>query len=141
VDELLEWPWLRLERFYAAFVFREALDRLERQKDLIISALHANSVYDEHKEARRDEAVRNVEEQFADMARYLKRQAKGMPEAEPDDGYDEDNPFWAAAKRGAEKMTAPRADEADDGVTAGELVEAELSAKEMKEMLESLDQS
>lgn len=130
-----------MERFYAAFVLREAIARLDRQRDAIIAALHANSVYDEHAEAKREEAVQNVETHFDEVIVFLKARARGekTPEEEADD-YDESNPFWAAAKRGYERQMAPRVDEEDGDWSTNEMVRTTGADAEMREMLEKLDQ-
>jgi hypothetical protein len=138
VEELLDWPWLRMERFYAEFVLRTTVERLERQQDLIVASLHANGVYDEHREADRDQAIRAVEDAFRQATERLRAAANG--EDEDDDDYDESNPFWAAAERGVQRMGAPRADEGDEG-TARELVEGEASAEDVAAMIRNLDQT
>lgn len=137
MEELLDWPWLRMERFYSEFILRVTVERLERQQDLIIASLHANSVYDENKEADRNQAISSVEESFHQATDRLRAAARG--EEDDDDDYDENNPFWAAAERGVDRLSFPRADE--DGGSTRDLVEGEASAQDVASMIRSLDQT
>lgn len=141
MEDLLEWPWLRFERFYTTFVAREIVERMERQRDMIIAALHANSVYDEHEEAKRDEAIASVEESFDAATEYVRARARGEPtQAELDDDYDPDDPFWRAAERGAERMDMPRSDEGAEEMTAGDIVDGQQSMEDVRAALAKLDQ-
>ncbi len=137
-EDILVWPWLRFERCYEAFMLREQVDRLDRQRDLIVASLHANSVFDEHKEADRQQAVRGVEQSFAQAVDYLYAvsSGEGVQEAE----IDEDSAFWSAAKRGAEKLEMPRS-EGDPDATAEEAVEGERAMEEVREAWRAADQS
>jgi hypothetical protein len=139
IDQLLDWPWLRFERFYAAFMLRTLVERLDRQRDAIVAALYGNSVFDEHAEAKRDESIQAVDDSFNQAIAYVRSHASGEPDE--DDGYDENDPFWVAAKRGVAEIEVPRSDEQDYDFTAGELVEEESEAKEMARLVAELDQS
>lgn len=133
-----------MEKFYATFVLREAIARLDAQRDAIIAATYANSVYEEHKEAKREEVIQNVERHFDQVIASLKAAARGEtdPFEDEEDDFDESNPFWAAMRRNLDaQMDIPRADEDGDSFTVGELVETEQEANEIRTMLSNLDQN
>jgi hypothetical protein len=142
VDDLLDWPWLRFERFYNAFVVGEAVERMENLRDMIIAGLYANSVYDEHEEAKRDEAIQMIESSYSNAIDYLKARAAGEDTDEDEsDDFDEDDPFWKPVARAEAALNAPRADEADMDVTAGEVVDGEAAAEDIRDIMKDLDQS
>ena len=126
-----------MEVFYETFVVREMIERLERQRDLTVSSLYGNSVFDENEGARRDEAIRKVNEQFDQMVEYIIAMQKGESVGEE---IDEDNQFWAAAKRGVDRLEYPRSDEDEPGITAGDMIEEERSLEEVRSMMASMDQ-
>ena len=63
---MLSWPWKRFEKFYEAFAKRQIAEELTQRKLLLISAFYANTNYDSA-EAKRDEVVRGIEQQFAGL--------------------------------------------------------------------------
>lgn len=63
---MLAWPWKRFEKFYEAFAKRQIAEELTQRKLLLISAFYANTNYD-NPEVNRDDMIRKLEEQFADL--------------------------------------------------------------------------
>lgn len=104
-----------------------------------MAALYANNVYDKHPEAKRDEAIRHVEESFGEATYWLREQADPTPGR--DDDLDEDNPFFAKAMQGAEQMDRLRHDEGADEVSARDVVEGEQAAEQIRDAWADLDQS
>lgn len=63
---MLNWPWKRFEKFYEAFAKRKIADELTHRKLLLISSFYANPNYDS-KEVNRDDIIKKLEEQFAEL--------------------------------------------------------------------------
>jgi hypothetical protein len=103
VEELLEWPWLRFEVFYEAFVKAVVIESIERRKDAMIAALWANSNFDDDKGTRRN-AIEEIEANFQEAIDSVNNPM-------PENDIDMDNPFFNPALRGREKIEAPRNDE------------------------------
>jgi hypothetical protein len=75
---------------YAAMVKRQAAEEITRRKLMLVSALYANTNYDE-KEARRNEVLREIEQSFDEAVDVL---YGGGPVEEETKG----NPFFDAMK-------------------------------------------
>lgn len=108
MDELLDWPWKRFERFYEAAKKRDLVETLERRKDGMISALWSNSNYDDEKNTRQN-AIADIEERCEEAVEIILTgiDPSEVPEEEVDDQYG----FFAAGERGLSKILAPRDDE------------------------------
>lgn len=97
---------------------REIAESLERRRDDMISALWANSNYDDDKGTRKnaiEEITNNFDEAIA--------QIFGAKQAEEDE-IDDDNPFFQAAQRGQEKLleSVNYSAAADEGTEVREVV-------------------
>jgi len=90
VEEVLNWPWRRFEAFYAAFMKRVAIERIEERKDKMIAALWSNSNYDDDKGSRQN-AIREIEGNFSAAVAEIQG---GIVE----DEIDENDPFFAPLK-------------------------------------------
>lgn len=86
---------------------RQLIESLETRKDRMIAALWSNSNWDDDKGSRKD-AIEEIEENFEEATEMI---LLGIGPQEEEVEIDEDNPFFAAAKRGVEKIQAPRNDE------------------------------
>lgn len=105
MDELLQWPWRRFERFYAAYLKRQAVEGLERRKDQMISSLWSNSNYDDDKGTRKN-AIEELEQHYEEATRLILH----GPQVHEEE-IDENNPFFQPALRAAREIDTPRADE------------------------------
>lgn len=103
---------------------------------MIIASLHANSGLE-----KLGEAITQTESAYEEMIAYVRAVASGEEEDTGEEIDYENNPFWAAAKRGAESLHAPMVDEADGAVTTDEMVREERGFDEVKEILRGIDQS
>jgi hypothetical protein len=63
VEDILQWPWKRFERFYQAFIKRQVVESMERRKEALIAACWANSNYDDDKGTRQN-LVDEIEDHF-----------------------------------------------------------------------------
>lgn len=130
VDDILDWPWKRFEAFYEKFIERELIERLENRRDLMVSAIWSNSVYDEHEEADRTRVIEEIDSKFDEAVGFL----RGDVVQEPDIDFS-NNPFFAKAKEGLDKRVPPRTDDPD--LTAVQLTDDE---REVQDMIRKLDQ-
>jgi hypothetical protein len=85
---------------------RQVVESLERRKDQMIAALWSNSNWDDDKGTRQSQ-IEQLEAQYEEV--ITKVLSRNPPEQEEE--IDENNPFFAAAKRGVEKLEEPRNDE------------------------------
>lgn len=99
VEELLEWPWRRFEKFYEAFLRRTIIEGLERRKDSMIASLWANSNYDDEK-GTREKAIEEIEGNFQEAVLQLYFSESHQQEEE----INESNPFFKSAKEGQQKL-------------------------------------
>jgi hypothetical protein len=102
VEELLEWPWKRFDRFYDAFMRRQLIERLERRKEDMIAALWANSGFEKSED--RTNAIAEIEDNYEQMLRKL----LGL---DVEEEIDPNNPFFSAGERGLKRLEQPRDDE------------------------------
>lgn len=98
VEELLEWPWKRFEKFYESFMKRQVVERLEGRKDQMIASLWANSNYDDDK-GTRQKAIEEIEASFQNVVAEV---FDGENSSEEE--IDEENPFFVAAKKSQQKL-------------------------------------
>lgn len=105
MDELLQWPWRRFERFYESFLKRQAIEGLERRKEQMIASLWSNANYDDDKGTRKN-AIEELEGHF-DAATELILHGPQAKEEE----IDEANPFFVPAMKAARGIQTPRNDE------------------------------
>ena len=99
VEELLEWPWKRFEKFYESFMKRKVVETLEVRKDQMINALWSNSNYDDDK-GTRQKAIEEIEANFESVI----FQVFDGNSVEQEEEIDESNPFFVSAKKGQEKL-------------------------------------
>jgi len=118
VENLLEWPWKRFEKFYESFMKRKIVENLEGRKDQMIASLWANSNYDDDK-GTRQKAIEEIEENYQEVIVQVFEGAK----AEPEEEIDESNPFWASAKKGQEKLFAQVGITDDENSTVKEVID------------------
>lgn len=78
---------------------RMVVETLENRKDQMISALWSNSNYDDDK-GTRQKAVEEIEANFQSAVNQIVSGGKQAREAE----IDENNPFFAAAKKSQKKL-------------------------------------
>lgn len=111
MDQLLDWPWQRFERFYEIFVRKSLVEGLERRKEQMITALWSNSNWDDDKGTRK-QAVEELEENFqAAIDRINGYQPE--EEVEMEDKFG----FFAAGERAVARIEVP-------GETNGTVAEA-----------------
>lgn len=79
---------------------RETRTSIEAQKHQMISALYANSAFDESEKGveARQERIKGIEEHFNKAVEMIYH-----PELHKETDIDWDNPFWAAARRAKER--------------------------------------
>lgn len=102
----MQWPALRFERFYEAFLRRQIIEELTSRKISMINALFSNSNYDGDNAKIRDQVIERLEDQFNDALALL----YGGKRSE-DEEIDKDNPFFAAMDRGLKRQGVPTVDE------------------------------
>ena len=100
VEELLEWPWKRFEKFYESFMKRKVVENLEGRKDQMVASLWANSNYDDDK-GTRQKAIEEIESSFQSVVMQVFEGVQTEQEEEIDEA---NNPFFAAAKKGQQKL-------------------------------------
>jgi hypothetical protein len=118
VEELLEWPWKRFEKFYESFTKRRIIESLESRKDQMISALWANSNYDDDK-GTREKAINEIESNFNSVIASVFEGKINQQEEE----IDESNPFFASAKKGQEKLFEQVGITSDENSTVKEVID------------------
>lgn len=79
---------------------REAKESIERQRIHMISALYANTNWDQ-KDADREARLKDLNDHFNEAIEYVY-----FPERRKGPDIDWDNPFYAAAKRGLARTRA-----------------------------------
>lgn len=80
---------------------RRVVEGLEGRKDQMIAALWANSNYDDDK-GTRQKAIEEIEANFQSVISGVFGEGNVGPEEEQID--EENNPFFASAKRGQKKL-------------------------------------
>lgn len=117
----MEWPASRFEAAYEAMLKRELVDDMRDQKGRMIAALWSNSNYDpqeEGQESPRNSLVEEIEGNFDEaVARVYGYDDESLAE-----DIDWEDPFFAAAKRGMEKIDEQMPSVDPDG-TMGEQME------------------
>jgi hypothetical protein len=116
-DAILDWPATRFEAAYVAMLKRELEEELKNRKALMINAIWSNPNWDDEK-ANKQEAIAEIEENFEHSIRLI-----WEGEDEIDDVEEEDidnNPFFAAAKRGMDKLDVPDLQDQDDTMRLGD---------------------
>ena len=93
------------------------MESLERRKDAMIAALWSNSNYDDDKGTRK-QAIEEIEGNYDEAVTKI-LSGNSQQEANEEE-IDEDNPFFAAAKRGMKKLEQPRNDEGNVADVVGE---------------------
>ena len=102
---------------------RELVDELRARKNSMISSLWANPSWD-GEEADRPGVIEQIEEDFDRAV----SQVYGSPVEDDGEEIDWEDPFFAAAKRGMDKIQVPESDHADN-ISVEEMQEAEKNAK------------
>lgn len=80
---------------------RELEEELRQRKIAMVAAIWSNSAWDEAEEADRTKAIEQIESSYEKAIDEL----YGAGESEDD--IDENDPFWAAMKRGVDKIEVP----------------------------------
>lgn len=105
---------------------RELVDELRQRKNAMIASLWANPSWD-GEEADRPGVIEQIEEDFDGAV----AQVYGAPGQDEED-IDWEDPFFAAAKRGLDKIQVPESDNADN-ISVEEMKEAEEHAKQAQD--------
>jgi hypothetical protein len=82
---------------------RRIIVTLEEQKNVMIGALWANSNWDDDKGTRKG-AIEDLESRFNETVQTIVDAGRPGTEEPPEEEIDHDNPFFAAADRGIEKL-------------------------------------
>lgn len=101
VAELLKWPARRFDHFYLLHQKRQIVAGLERQKVEMVAALWSNSNWDDGKDSRKN-AIADIESSYEEALRKI--ESIGKPIQDDGEQIDKDNPFFAAAERGIQKL-------------------------------------
>jgi hypothetical protein len=102
VEELLEWPALRFERFYEAYSNRQAINDMKLQKICTIAATHANSNYDgEENSDVRGNIADALEKSFKEAVKRI--YIKGPTDEDKLDEYMKEDPLFAKSLRATEE--------------------------------------
>jgi hypothetical protein len=126
VEQLLDWPWRRFERFYEAFTKRQVVEVLEGRKNAMISALWSNSNWDDDKGTR----ASAIEELEANLEEALFAIFNGVDEEE-DIEISEDNPFFASTRKAMDQVIAS---------TGDFMVDDDTSVRDVAEYSKHIDQ-
>ncbi len=97
---------------------RELVEKVEKQKDLLVAALWANTNWD-GEEADRGKALEDIEDNFNKTVEMI-HTGKKPKEA----SIDWEDPFFSSVKKGMDAIVIPREDEGST-ITAGEVVDLE----------------
>lgn len=105
---------------------RELVEELRDRKNAMINALWSNPNWD-GEEANRSEIVAQIEDDFDKAVAHVYGD-----EVSDEDEIDWDDPFFAKARKGTERILAPGGETADD-VTVGDMRDAEADARAAEE--------
>ena len=95
------WPWLRFEKFYAAYLRRKVIEELAARKIAMSAALYANTNYDsEENRNKREQVLERMEEQFNEICRRL----YNYKEIQEEERKFKEDPFFKAMERGFERQ-------------------------------------
>jgi hypothetical protein len=81
---------------------RQIVAGLESQKQAMVAALWSNSAYDDGKDTR-NKVIREIEESYAGALKAVDL-GMGFGVVPEEEKLDKDNPFFAAAERGLQKV-------------------------------------
>lgn len=110
----MNWPWLRVEKFWESHQKRIIVDELKARKISMMNAIYANSNYDgQENQGVREKIVEGLESQFTDAVANLYR-GPGPTQAEIEDKEMKENPFFQAMERGMERQGLPTYEESAD---------------------------
>jgi hypothetical protein len=104
---------------------RRLLESLERRKEDMISALWANSNYDDDKGSRRS-AIEEIEKNYEEVAQAI------IYGEEQEQEIDEDNPFFASGKKAIAKLHG----EIEEPIHPDGTVQEAVKSNEIREHLE-----
>jgi hypothetical protein len=88
-------PWKLFDELYTAHLKRKAIERVNRMREIMITGIWGNSNYDPQKkgeESPRTAALKHIEQQFEEAVMKIRGVATEY------DGFDKENPFFAAMK-------------------------------------------
>lgn len=111
---------------------RQLIERLESQRDQMVSSLWSNSAYDEAEKGSdaRNSVIGQLDQSLEDARALVYGYQTGDP-ADEEPGYSESNPFFAKAKEGLDRVAPPRGDDLDADVTAAMVVKDESDTYDM----------
>lgn len=98
----MNWPALRFEKFFESMQKRKLVDELKQRKFAMLNAMYSNSNYDGENSKLREQAIENLEAQFANATTII--YTGKSPDEEQ---IDADNPFFKAVDRGLERQGVP----------------------------------
>lgn len=116
MDDLLEWPWRRFEKFYESFLKRKVVETIEGRKDNMIAALWSNSNYDDDK-GTRQKAIEEIEANFQSAVNQI------FSETQEEEQINEENPFFQAARRGQQKLFEQVGISSDENSTVKDVID------------------
>jgi hypothetical protein len=105
IDELLAWPWKRLEAFLEAHQKRKVAEDLNQRKQAQIMALFSNPNWDGENAEKRQEFIDNMERQFEESLMTI---YGGQIQVDEEDVDLYNDPFF---KKGYEKFEPLSGDE------------------------------
>lgn len=107
----MQWPWLRVEKFWESHQKRIIVDELKARKISMINAIYSNSNYDgQENQGVREKIVGGLEDQYSEAVLALYH-GPGPTKAEVEDKKMKENPFFQAMERGMERQGVPGLEE------------------------------
>lgn len=116
----MRWPVLRFEEFFERHRLRRAREQLDRERDMMVTAINANSFWDETKEAReaKVERVGNIQQSWKRGVEILYSKITGVELPKEPDPMEDDPLFRPLGKQASDLATTvgrPVADEEGAG--------------------------
>jgi hypothetical protein len=111
-EELLEWPYRRVLKVFDAWQRRNAIDEVEKRKNLHIQALQ--SIIEWKDEGDQNQAIENVEEYYETLKDILWNPKKMDEENKEMRAMEDSDSFLKAGKRNLQKVVPPKFDGEDE---------------------------
>lgn len=112
-EVLLEWPYRRFIKAFSAWQRRNAVDEIEKRKNLHVSSLYANSNWDDERN-NREEQIENLERYYETLKDIVWNPNQVQDENREMQEMESADPFLAAGKRNLRKIVPPSYPNQDD---------------------------
>lgn len=105
-EEILEWPYRRFNKAFAAWQKRNAVDEVEKRKNLHVAAMWGIVEWKENTD--QEEAITNIENYYEALKNFIWDPNKVEIENQEMKILEESDPFLAAGKRNLSRVIPPK---------------------------------